>query len=279
MPTRSTGECAVVVFNYRWALFINRVSSKTFTTHTHMTQLLSIETAFLSNSEVKANLEITNVRAIQRAIENGQKKKFEQSLTLSALVKKGADWFKSEEGKRMRKEEGIEWNTEEFALKVYGWQKSFFHKMVKVGGLQTEVVDKFKAECDRLETEGEKPLRTIEALLKYAKQVEETATTDGEGGADGEGGGEGASVETRQKAIATFAFKGETFGMPNVSVRLNSDGSLKTTNSAHEIRQAINVLMSAINNQPEETLEQVMDVDAQYLADVELEEQERAYGE
>lgn len=247
-----------------------------------MTQLLSIETAFLSNSEVKANLELTNVRTIQRAIENGQKKKFEQSLTLSALVKKGADWFKSEEGKRMRKEEGIEWNTEEFALKVYGWQKSFFHKMVKVGGLQTEVVDKFKAECDRLETEGEKPLRTIEALLKYAKQVEETATADGEGGADGEGSGDGASVETRQKAIATFAFKGESFGMPNVSARLLEDGSVKTTNSIEDIRRAISILMNGLEGMlqetpSEDTLESVMD--AQYLADVELQEQEMAYGE
>jgi len=244
-----------------------------------MTQLLSIESAFLSNSQVKANLEITNVRAIQRAIENGQKKKFEQSLTLSALVKKGADWFKSEEGKRMRKEEGIEWNTEEFALKVYGWQKSFFHKMVKVGGLQTEVVETFKAECDRLETQGEKPLRTIEALLKYAKQVEETATTEG-GEGEGEGSGEGASVETRQKAVITFAFKGESLGLPNVSCRLLEDRTLKTTNTKEELLHAIWMLTNAVNElgtpfQPtEDTLEQVMDVD-----DVELEEAERAYGD
>ena len=86
-------------------------------------QLLTIETAFLSNENVKANLQLANVRTIQRQIENGQKKKFEQSLTLSTLVANGFAWFKSSEGKALRKEEGLEWTSEDFAMKVYGWQK------------------------------------------------------------------------------------------------------------------------------------------------------------
>ena len=238
-------------------------------------QLLSIETAFLSNESVKANLQLSSVRSIQRAIDNGQKKKFDQSLTLSALVKKGAEWFKSAEGKALRKEEGIEWSTEEFALKVYGWQKSFFHKMVKAGSLPNETIETFKTKCEELEAQGEKPVRTIEGLLKYAAQVQEAA----EGG-EGEGeGGEAAEVETRDKVVATFSLKGETFGMGNVSVRLNSDGSVKTTNTQDEIRQAIAILTAAVlgGTAVEDTLESSMD--AQYLAGVELEEQERAFGE
>lgn len=233
-------------------------------------QLLTIETAFLSNENVKANLQLSSVRSIQRAIENGQKKKFEQSLTLSALVKQGADWFKSAEGKALRKEEGIEWTTEDFALKVYGWQKSFFHKMVKAGALPTETIETFKAKCEELEAQGEKPVRTIEGLLKYATQVQESA----EGG-EGEGeGGEGAQVETREKVVLTLSLKGEQFGMGNVSARVLSSGELKTTNSADEIRQAISILMGVLDG----ALNQERVVDAGMI-DEELEANERAYGE
>jgi hypothetical protein len=236
-------------------------------------QLLTIETAFLSNENVKANLQLTSVRSIQRAIENGQKKKFEQSLTLSALVKQGADWFKSAEGKALRKEEGIEWTTEDFALKVYGWQKSFFHKMVKAGALPNETIETFKAKCEELEAQGEKPVRTIEGLLKYAGQVQESAE-GGEG--EGEGGEGDAQVETREKVVLTLSLKGEQFGMGNVSVRLNSDGTTKTTNTIDEIRTAISILMGALAQETpsEDTSEEVMAVDYE-----ELEANERMYGE
>jgi hypothetical protein len=236
-------------------------------------QLLTIETAFLSNENVKANLQLANVRTIQRQIENGQKKKFEQSLTLSTLVANGFAWFKSSEGKTLRKEEGLEWTSEDFALKVYGWQKSFFHKMVKAGGLATEVVDTFKAKCEELEQQGEKPVRTIEGLLKFAKQVEETP--EGEGG-EGEGeGGEGAQVETREKVILTLSLKGEQFGMGNVSARVMSNGDLKTTNTIGEIHQAIAILKALL---PDAQTNGSGNVDAGSM-DEELEANARAYGE
>lgn len=235
-------------------------------------QLLTIETAFLSNENVKANLQLTSVRSIQRAIENGQKKKFEQSLTLSALVKQGADWFKSAEGKALRKEEGIEWTTEDFALKVYGWQKSFFHKMVKAGALPTETIETFKAKCEELEAQGEKPVRTIEGLLKYAGQVQESAE-GGEG--EGEGGEGDAQVETREKVVLTLSLKGEQFGMGNVSARVLSSGELKTTNTTDEILTAISILKALL---PTTQANEVSNVDAGMI-DEELEANERMYGE
>lgn len=235
-------------------------------------QLLTIETAFLSNENVKANLQLSSVRSIQRAIENGQKKKFEQSLTLSALVKQGADWFKSAEGKALRKEEGIEWTTEDFALKVYGWQKSFFHKMVKAGALPNETIETFKAKCEELEAQGEKPVRTIEGLLKYAGQVQESAE-GGEG--EGEGGEGDAQVETREKVVLTLSLKGEQFGMGNVSARVLSSGELKTTNTTDEILTAISILKALL---PTTQANEVSNVDAGMI-DEEFEANERMYGE
>lgn len=234
-------------------------------------QLLTIETAFLSAPIVKAKLNLTNIKHLRKQELNAQKKKFSVSLEIAKMVKDGFDWFKSEEGKTAMSEHGLEWTASDFAEKVYGYKKSFMYRLVKVGGLATETIDSFNAECDRVESDGKTADRTLQGLLKYANQQ----PTEGEGeGGDGEGeGGEGANVE-RAKAIITLAFKGESFGLGNVSVRLNSDGEVKTTNTKEEIKHAISILMGALNSQPEETLEQVMDVD-----DVELEEAERAYGD
>ena len=174
-------------------------------------------------------------------------------------------------------EHGLTWSVEDFAEKVYGYKKSFMYRLVKVGGLATETIDSFNAECDRVESDGKSADRTLQGLLKYANQQ----TTEGEGeGGEGEGeGGEGASVE-RAKAIITFAFKGESFRMGNVSVRLNSDGTTKTTNTIDEIRTAISILMGALDTPletpTEDNLENVMDAGS---IDEELEANYMAYGE
>lgn len=205
-----------------------------------MSNLLSIETAFLRLPEVSQALNLQEVRSIQRTIQNGQKKKFEQSLALSQHVNKAFEWFKSEEGQRKLSEEGISWTTEEFGKKVFGWQKSFFYKLVKVANVPTEVVETFKVKCDEVERQGEEPNRSVEGLLKFARASEET---NNEGGEGGEEGGEGAEVETRPQTIFTLTFKTPD---GNISIRINDAGEIKTTNNGAEIRGAINFLLDAI---------------------------------
>lgn len=250
-----------------WAriLFNNpSVLKHTHNTHTMSQQLLTIETAFLSAPIVKEKLNLTNIKHLRKQEMNAQKKKFSVSLEIAKMVKDGFEWFKSEEGKTAMSEHGLQWTISDFAEKVYGYKKSFMYRLVKVGELPTETIEAFNAECDRVEADGKTAERTIRGLLSYASQQ----PTDGEGeGGDGEGeGGEGANVE-RAKAIITLAFKGESFGLGNVSVRLNSDGTTKTTNTIDEIRTAISILMGALNTQPEETLQQVMDVEEEMIED------------
>ena len=206
---------------------------------THTNNLLAIEQDFLSNTNVRASLKLTVVRGIQRTMDNAQKKKFADTLQLSGLVATGFDWFKTD-GKALLAESGLEWTTEDFALKVYGWKKSYFHKVVKAGKLEQEVVDTFNAKCDELEARGEDPNRTLEGLLKYAKMAAQT--TEG-GGEEGEGGGEEAQPESRQKAIVTFAFKVDG---RSVACRVMSDGTLKTTNTSAELTEAIGVLLDYV---------------------------------
>ena len=233
----------------------------TLTTHTHMSQqLLTIETAFLNAPIVKAKLNLTEVKSLKKAELNAQKKKFSTSITLSALVKQGFDWFKSEEGKTAMSEHGLTWSIEDFAEKVYGYKKSFMYRLVKVGGLPTETIDSFNAECDRVESDGKSADRTLQGLLKYANQQ----PTDGEGeGGEGEGEGGEGSVE-RAKVVLTLSLKGEQFGMGNVSARVLSSGELKTTNTPEEILTAISILKSLLpTTQANEmsNLAQVMNVE------------------
>ena len=212
-----------------------------------MSNLLSIESAFLSLPQVKQGLNLSEIRSVQRTITNAKKKKFEQTLALSKLVTQAVAWFQSEEGQRVCNEEGISWSNEEIGQKVFGWQKSFFYKVVKAGKLQPEVIESFNTKCNEVEAQGEEPNRSLEGLLKFAKQVEAGAQAGGDGESemgDAESTGE-AQVETRVETILTFTYKSEA---GNVSVRIDANGLVKTTNSDEQIREAIAVLNFSLQN-------------------------------
>jgi hypothetical protein len=211
-----------------------------------MSQLLSIETAFLSLPQVKQGLNLSEIRSVQRTITNAKKKKFEQTIALSKLVTTAVDWFQSEEGQRVCNDEGISWSNEEIGQKVFGWQKSFFYKVVKAGRLQPEVIESFNVKCNEVEAQGEEPNRSLEGLLKFAKQVESGTNAGGEGGDDESGESESEpQVETRIETILTFTYKSEG---GNVSVRIDANGLVKTTNSDEQIREAIAVLNFSLQN-------------------------------
>jgi hypothetical protein len=215
-----------------------------------MSQLLSIESAFLSLPQVKQGLNLQEIRSVQRTITNAKKKKFEQTLALSKLVTKAVEWFSSEDGKRVCNDEGISWSNEEIGQKVFGWQKSFFYKVVKAGKLDEAVIESFNTKCNEVEARGEEPNRSLEGLLKFAKQVNTGGNSESEGGegenemSDPETMGE-PQVETRVETILTFTYKGEG---GNVSVRIDANGLLKTTNTDEQIAEAISVLRFSLEN-------------------------------
>lgn len=214
-----------------------------------MSNLLQIETSFLNLPQIKTALNLQEIRSVQRTIQNGQKKKFEQTLSLSKLVLGAVNWFASEEGQRVCAEEGIVWNNEAIGLKVFGWQKSFFYKVMKAGKLDEVVVSTFKAKCDEAEAQGEEPNRSLEGLLKFAKNVhvEGNGGSEGEGG-EGEGGegGEAVGVEVRVPTIFTMTYKPE--GGVNVSIRVDANGVVKTNNEGVQIDEAIAFLKLIMAN-------------------------------
>jgi hypothetical protein len=154
-----------------------------------MPNLLAIESNFLRLPEVATALRLVEVRTIQRTITNAKKKKFEQSLTLAQHVKAAFEWFKSAEGQARFNEEGITWTAEDFGQKVFGWQKSFFYKMVKVANVPTEVVESYNTAADE---RGEDAQRSVEELLSHAKAVESGSSESGQ--------------EARPKTILNLSF-------------------------------------------------------------------------
>ena len=197
---------------------------------------------------MKQGLNLAEIKTAQRQLTNAQKKKFTQTISLSKLVVSAVDWLNSEEGKAVMSEEGLNWNTEQFGAKVFGWQKSFTYKMIKAGKLEDEVVDTFEQKCKEAEAEGKSPNRSLEGLLKFAKASNETeASGESDGEESGEAEGE-AEVEVRIPTILTFTYKSPNG--KNISVRIDAEGNLTTTNDTSEIIEAVNVLVSQlqINN-------------------------------
>ena len=111
-------------------------------------ELLSIESAFLNLPAVKTALNLADIKRANRDITNAQKKKFDHTIKMAKLVTTAVDFYESEEGKELFAEEGIEWSKADLGLKVFGWQKSFFYKVVKAGLLDERIIESYRVKTD-----------------------------------------------------------------------------------------------------------------------------------
>lgn len=198
-----------------------------------MSNLLAIESHFLTTSNAIEGLKLRELKRLTTADLNATKKRFETSLQLSQIVAEGFEWYKSTSGKATMSNEGITWNSEEFALKVYGYQKSFFYKLVKAGTVETVKVEEYK--------EHELNNRTIEGLLKFIK-------SGADAGADGANGKGAEDAEERPTNVISFSYK---TGDKNVTLRIDSAGVIKSSNTTEEIAEAIQAFrVLTFNNYP-----------------------------
>ena len=212
-----------------------------------MSNLLSIETAFLNQSEIKSALNLNDIKRIQKQITNAHKSKFGHTLTMAKLVVKAEEWFNSEDGKFKMQDAGLSWSKEEFGQKVFGWQKSFFYKVLKAGKLSEQIVDAFNTKCDEADAQGKDVDRSLAGLLKFAQDFNDVETIINEETGEeeiSEEAIESAEVQERIETIFTMSMKNPEGR--NVAVRINANGELITRNDASEIAQAIAFLQSAI---------------------------------
>ncbi len=210
--------------------------------------LLTIEQNFLNLPTVKDALNLTEVKRTQKNINNAHKSKFNHTMKLTSLIKSAIEWFESEQGKDALREEGIEWNKEDFGKKVFGYQKSFFYKLIKVANLDERIVEAFNTKCDEIGTDAN---RSIAGLLDFSRnidldnlEVSEDATEEEITEAENEAI-ESASVE-QERINYLFVMTYKNPQGANLSVRIDEDGNV-SGNNFEEIANAITYLQNAIN--------------------------------
>ena len=134
-----------------------------------MSNLNQMERDFLNIPQVKTALNLTDIRRGQRNVDNAQKRKFEHSMALSVHVVNAYEWFNSDEGKLAFDEQGLSWTIEDLSKKVFGWGKSYFHKVRRCGSLDPRVVAAFNRKCDEA---GDQAMRTIANLDKFGRDID-----------------------------------------------------------------------------------------------------------
>jgi|TARA_R110000744_G_C19289640_1_gene554545 hypothetical protein len=212
-------------------------------------QLLTIETAFLGLPQVQNALGLTAIRGIQTEIQNASKSKFAGTMKMGQLILKSIEFFESEEGKELFAEEGIQWTKAELGLKVFGWQKSFFYKVIKASKLDARIVDAFKIKCEEVNEAS----ISIANLLKFAKTIDldslehsEDATSEEIEATENEAI-ESAEIESPvqdEPTILTFSFKNPAG--KNIAVRVLASGEAITTNETDDVRSACQFLMATL---------------------------------
>ena len=179
----------------------------------------------------------SNAQTLISELNDTEKSTFDRQVKLAKIVFKGNEWFKSDEGQQQLDYCGIVLTKEEFMRDVFGYGKSFFYDMAKVGKLaeETSIVGKYKRECTKLENQNDKQaVRSVKGLLKFAKAVEN---------------GEDAEAEsTPTNTLMTFSAKAEALDSDKgASMRLTSDGSV--VGVTEQSIQALEMLLAKAKEQ------------------------------
>lgn len=200
-------------------------------------------------AQLEKALCLKEVNALTTAIKKADAQRFENSLTLAGLIARGHVWIKDAEGQAYMKQQNV--GMDEFILAVYGFQKSFYYKLLKAANVPASVLKEFRKQTEALKAKDLSAPLSIEALLKYASEAKlEQQSEAGEAGEAGEGGeggeGETSAPEVKAKAVAvvTLAFKVE--GLEAVALRINDDGQLITKASPEAIAAALDYLTQAV---------------------------------
>ena len=209
-----------------------------------MSNLLSIESAFLNLPQVKQAINLNEIKRAKRNVANAQKRKFEHTMSMAGLVKQAVVWFDSTEGKEVFREEGIEWSKADFGLKVFGWQKSYFYKVIKVANLDPRILDAFNTMCDNA---GEQANRSLAGLLEFSRDIDLDSLEHSEDATEEEineaveqaieEATEQATQRDRVETLITLSFRNPNGD--NVAWRIDANGQVHTRNTAEQVREVL----------------------------------------
>ena len=183
-----------------------------------MSNLHHHEATALANVEA---FDINRYNALDDEATEKTKEGFEASLKQCEIVKAASEWFDTTEAQDYLAEEGAIFETkEDFFNRALNISKGWAYKMVRVADLPQSKVREYKRTCTQLEGQGERPARSIAALLKFAK---------------------GESPNTA-KALATFSIAKDGLNGPSgFSARITAEGEIKQSGSIENQNIAYNV--------------------------------------
>lgn len=194
----------------------------------------------MQNTQSTKALKLAQVKALISAIDKSDAKRFENSLTLAGLIADGNKWLKDTEGQTWLK--STKMGMEDFILTTYGFQKSYYYKLLKASSVPADMVKEFTKQTEKLKAQSLSAPLSIEALLKYYSEAKLETAKDSDG--DGDGENEAKEVKAKAKAVLTFTFKLD--GFEPVSLRIDDDGQLKTSAKAENIAVALDYLTQAV---------------------------------
>lgn len=197
-------------------------------------QTAKIVSDMLATAPTKKALSLVAIKNLTSKVNDAEKQRFITSLELAQLLAQTKEEFenffiavknKLKDGGATSKDMIAK---ADFIKLVYGFKASYYYKLVKVGELPKNVVNKFCDKCDEASTSSKDCARSIEALNTWAKNFDEhkgNADADAESISDLRNGGE--------KRVVKSAFKFE-----NIKVTFFENGSFETNSTAVEIREA-----------------------------------------
>ena len=161
--------------------------------------IATIVNGMLATAPTKKALALTAIKSLTAKVNDAEKQRFMNSLELAQVLAQTKPQFEDfcKAVINKLKDSGTPAKDlpkkDELIKLVYGFQKSFYYKLIKVGELPKHVVNKFIDKCDEAEKDGKDFARSIEALNTWAKGYDEhkgEADADAESIADLRDGGE-----------------------------------------------------------------------------------------
>lgn len=138
----------------------------------------NVVNGMLAVAQTKKALNIVAIKSLNAKVNDAEKQRFLNSLELAQLIAQTLPQFESffESVKNKLKDSGFTAKDlpkkDEIIKMVYGFEKSFFHKLNRVGNLPKNIVNKFNDKCEEARKQGIKPQQSIEALETWSKNFD-----------------------------------------------------------------------------------------------------------
>lgn len=193
-----------------------------------------IITLIKSNAQVAEQLNVSAIRSVAASIESGNQKVFAKSVEFGRLLANAKSWF--DKNDTICRANGVTWKSmliDLFGITEEQQETKWHKKLLKAGSCTEEQILEFT----KWAQENKKPV-SILGLMKWLNPATEEQTT--------EGGEEGSE---KPQCVVSLTFKLPLIGQGerNVSLSIDTQNNVKTSNSEAEIKLAIELLNKILN--------------------------------